>query len=550
MAFDGIFMSRIVKLLNRDLASGKVNKIYQISNYELLFQIRANRNKHQLLISAHPNYARITITYQNYPKATTPSHLTMLLRKHLEGYFIQSIFQYDLERIIKIHFQGRNDLGDVTNKFLYVEIMGKHSNIILSDESNTILDSIKRISPSMNSIRYIQPGASYQLPPLQEGKKNLFTEEKPIIYPKMYTQYSGMSPLLAKELTYRQEQSMPIVKTLEELQSSETCFIHEYEGKEEFHLIALTHFQTTGLTYHLYDGMDQFFFTKEEKDRIKQQTADLMLYLKKEYQKNIKKLHKLEQTLYESENSQEYKIKGDLLFSSLHLIKKGMTSVTVDNYYDNSTMKIELDPRYDGKTNAKQYYNKYQKAKNSISILNQQIRLTKEEIEYFDTLLTQMENASFIDALEIKEELENAGYLRKRASKQKNKPNKKPNFSTYLTKDGIEIYVGKNNLQNDYLTFKFSSKNYLWFHAKDMPGSHVVVNQEQLDEYTMRLVSKLAAYFSKGKLSSSVPVNYTHVKQLKKTNSGKSGQVILGNYQTIYIDPDKSVLDEIIKKDA
>ena len=234
-----------------------------------------------------------------------------------------------------------------------------------------------------------------------------------------------------------------------------------------------------------------------------------------------------------------------MLFANLHLITKGQTSITVDNYYDDTKLLIELDERFDGKTNAKKYYNKYQKAKNSIKHINEQIELTKEEIQYFDTLITLMENASYNDALEIKEELENLGYLRKRKSKEKQKKKDKFKIETYLTKDNIVIYVGKNNLQNDYLTFKLAARNDTWFHVKDMPGSHVVVHSENLDEYTIRLASKMAAYFSKGKLSSSVPVNYTQIRTLKKPHSNKPGTVILDRYSTIYIDPDDTFFDEI-----
>ena len=212
-------------------------------------------------------------------------------------------------------------------------------------------------------------------------------------------------------------------------------------------------------------------------------------------------------------------------------------------------MTIELDERYDGKTNANKYYAKYQKAKNARVHLEEQIALTKEEIHYFDTLITLMDNASYYDALEMKEELENLGYLKKKKNKQVHRP-KKLHIETYLTKDNISIYVGKNNLQNDYLTFKMASKNDMWFHVKDMPGSHVVVHSEDLDEYTIRLASQMAAYFSKGKHSSSVPVNYTKIRTLKKPQGTKPGKVILSHYSTIYIDPDESFLQEVNKVDC
>ncbi len=225
-----------------------------------------------------------------------------------------------------------------------------------------------------------------------------------------------------------------------------------------------------------------------------------------------------------------------------------MKHIELDNYYDNTKIMIDLDEKLSPKANAQKYYNKYQKAKNSINVLNEQINLTKKEIEYFDSLLTLMDNASYYDALEIKEELENLGYLKKKKKINSIRKNKKPAFETYYTKDGIEICIGKNNLQNDYLTFKHAHRYDTWFHVKDMPGSHVIVKGDQLDEYTIRLASNIAAYFSKGKNSSSVPVNYTLVKTLKKPNAAKPGQVILDKYKTIYIDPDASCLKELRKK--
>ena len=242
-------------------------------------------------------------------------------------------------------------------------------------------------------------------------------------------------------------------------------------------------------------------------------------------------------------------MKGDLLYASLHLIQKGMTHIVVDNYYDNSQLDIMLDPKLDGRANAQKYYQKYQKAKNSIDVLKEQIELTKKEIDYFDSLLTAMVDASYYDALEIKEELENEGYLKKKKKKNTIRKKQCPHYHTFVTKDGIEIAVGKNNLQNDYLTFKYAHRYDMWFHVKDMPGSHVIVKAQNLDEYTIRLAAKIAAYYSKGKNSSSVPVNYTLVKTLKKPAGAKPGKVILDHYKTIYIDPDDTFFNEIsIKK--
>ena len=548
MAYDGIMMKAVLKQLHQQLYQGRINKIYQISNYELLFNVRANQTNVKLLISCHPSYARVNLTNENYTMPEVAPQLVMLLRKHLEGSHIQSIEQIGLDRIFKFTFLSRNELGDLVELYAYIEIMGKHSNFILCDQNHRIIDCLKRISPSLNTVRFLQPGATYELPPMQTNKLNLF-EDGLIQTDNLNKTYQGVSPILSRELLYRLEQGEKFEDLLDLLTNSTTLYLSQVGNKEYFHILPLTHLQVEPVAYPLFEGLEKHFKDMDVKERIKQQTSDLEHYLQQELNKNKTKLNKLEQTLYDSKNSDEYRIKGDLLFASLHLIQKGMKMVVVDNYYDDTKMTIELDERLDGKENAKRYYNKYQKAKNSIQYLNEQIELTKNEIDYFDTLITQLENANFLDALEIREELENLGYLKKHKKKGKQKA-RKPRFETYITKNNIKVYIGKNNLQNDYLTFHFASKNYLWFHAKDMPGSHIVVNQETLDEYTLRLVANLASYYSKGKNSSSVPVNYALIKTLKKPNKGKPGQVILSHYKTIYIDPDASCLDEITKIDA
>ena len=425
--------------------------------------------------------------------------------------------------------------------------MGKHSNIILCNQDKKILDCLKRITPNINSERFVQPGAMYQLPPMNQNKVDPFTSD--FIENNNLTKiYQGMSPILSKEILYRHDNGIDFKEIMDEIKNSDTLYISRVDEKEYFHLIPLTHLNQQAQSYSLFDGLDKHFNLIDQKERIKQQTSNLLKFINNEYQKNVTKLAKLESTLEDSNNSDEYRIIGDLLYSNLHLLKKGMRHVELDNYYDGSKIMVDLDEKLDPKSNAQKYYNKYQKAKNSINVLHEQIDLTKKEIEYFDSLLTLMDNASYYDALEIKEELENLGYLKKKKKTNTIRKNKKPSFETYYTKDGIEICIGKNNLQNDYLTFKHAHRYDTWFHVKDMPGSHVVVKSDQLDEYTIRLASNIAAYYSKGKNSSSVPVNYTLIKTLKKPHGAKPGQVILDNYKTIYIDPDQHCLDELQKK--
>lgn len=547
MAYDGIMMSRVVEQLNTQLERGRINKIYQISQYELLIHIRSQSQNKKLLISIHPMYARVQLTSLSYPTPQTPNALTMLLRKHLEGAYLESIQQIQLDRIIDMTFVGTNELKDVVKYHIYIEIMGKHSNVMITYENNKIIDCLKRVSLALNSQRILQPGATYQYPPMID-KLNPFLSDYQNT-DQLTKIYQGFSPELSREIIYRIDHGDSFQNIMNEIKQSHSLYLHKDDTKEYFHVIELKHLQCPYQIYDLFDGLDKHYDLIDQKDRIKQQTSDLARYIQNEYQKNVLKLNKLEKTLFDSQNSDEYRIKGDLLFANLHLIQKGQKEIIVDNYYDGTKMTIELDERYDGKTNAKKYYNKYQKAKNSLHYINEQIELTKEEINYFDSLITLMDNASYYDALEIKEELENLGYLKKKKTKNIQKKKNKFHIETYLTKDHITIYVGKNNLQNDYLTFKMASRFDTWFHVKDMPGSHVVVHSENLDEYTIRLASKMAAYFSKGKHSSSVPVNYTQIRTLKKPHNSKPGKVILDHYQTIYIDPDDTFFDEINKID-
>lgn len=544
MAYDGIMMSRVVSEFKQQILRGRISKIYQISQHELLMSVRSHSKNYKLFISIHPMYARTQLTSLTYPTPSSPNAYTMLMRKHLEGAYIESIEQVQLDRIIDITCVGTNELKDVVKYHLFIEIMGKHSNVTLTHENMKIIDCLKRISPAMNTQRILQPGAIYQLPPLLD-KKNPFETDYQVC-DNLTKIYQGVSPELSREVLYRIDYGEDFSEIMQMIRDSDTLYIHN-NNTESFHLIPLTHLGCEYTSYDLFDGLDKRYDLIDQKDRIKQQTSDLQKFIQNEYTKNVTKLNKLEKELFDCQNSDEYRIKGDLLFANIHLLQKGQTSITVDNYYDNTKMTIELDERYDGKTNAKRYYNKYQKAKNALHYLNEQIALTKEEITYFDSLITLMENANYYDALEMKEELENLGYLKKKKSKTPVKKKNKFHVETYVTKDNITIYVGKNNLQNDYLTFKMASRFDMWFHVKDMPGSHVVVHSENLDEYTIRLASKMAAYFSKGKHSSSVPVNYTQVKTLKKPHSHKPGQVILDHYQTIYIDPDDSFFNEITK---
>lgn len=565
MAFDGLMTKTVAHLLKEQLVAGRINKIYQLSNHEILMQIRAGGKNQKLLFSTHSSYARLQLTKLDYQYPDEPPMFCMFLRKHLEGGIIYNIEQINQDRIIKFTIRHMNELGDQMIKFLYIEIMGKHSNLILTDANHRILDTIKHISPLVNRYRSLQPGAQYILPPTQD-KKDPFTttlesfttliSEGERYDKQLVTHFAGLSPLIAREIIYRSNSDK-----LVDLFESFTTVMHLIAtapqphvmigSKESYYLLPLYHLEAELiLCDSLFDMFDRFYFGKDERDRIKQQFFDIERFIKQEYDKNNKKLNKLHEELIQSEKAEQYKIQGELILANLYQINRGSSQVRVQNFYSETleSIDITLDPRLSASDNAQKYFQKYNKAKTAVNYILEQIELTEREISYFETLLIQIETASLRDAYEIKEELENAGYLRKRQTK-KRKQSSKPSIEKYLSADDVEIYVGKNNLQNDYLTHKLAKRHEWWFHAKDMPGSHVLVRSdiEELSETTIRTAAQLASYFSKGRISSSVPVDYTRVRNVKKIPAAHLGLVTYENQKTIYIDPDEAFIMNLKK---
>ncbi|MFB9762241.1 Rqc2 family fibronectin-binding protein [Ectobacillus funiculus] len=568
MSFDGLFTRAITKEVQESLSSGRISKIYQPSKYEILLHIRARGKNHKLLLSAHPTYARMHITAQSYDSPALPPMFCMLLRKHLEGGIIESIEQQELERIVHITVRSRNEIGDESQKTLIVEIMGRHSNIILIDTAtNLILDSVKHLSPAVNRHRTVFPGYEYVAPPAQH-KVNPFTIETKEQFllqldfmsgkmdKQLVDRFAGLSPLFAKEIITRaglvNEQTLPpvffdLLHTLKE---------HRYEpemitgdNKEYFYMLPLSHVTGESKRFAtLSELLDRFFFGKAERDRVKQQGHDLEKFISNELEKNKKKLGKLQQTLQDAEKAGEYQLHGELLTANMYALQKGMTEIEVMNYYDeNGTMvTIALDPLKTPSENAQSYFSKYQKARNSVSIIEEQIMKTEEEIVYFDALLQQMESASQRDIEEIREELAEEGYIRSRTKQKKQKPSK-PVLDTYVSSDGIEIFVGKNNKQNDYLTNKLARRDEIWLHTKDIPGSHVLIRDVEPSEQTVHEAAILAAYFSKAKRSSSVPVDFTKIRHVKKPSGAKLGFVTYDNQQTLYVTPDEDIVLKLKK---
>ncbi|CAM4040593.1 Rqc2 family fibronectin-binding protein [Lederbergia lenta] len=570
MSFDGFFTRAMTRELTQTIGGGKINKIHQPYKNELLLTIRMNRKNHKLLISAHPTYARIQLTNDVLDNPNEPPMFCMLLRKHLEGAMIENIRQIGMDRIIIFDLKGRNELGDVSYKQLIVEIMGRYSNIILVDqEKGMILDSIKHIPASINSYRTILPGSSYILPPPQEKIDPFVATEDDILKAldfnsgkldkQLVAKFAGMSPLLSKEIIHHtglaNRETLPpaFIAYMKRLGS------HDYQptittadSKEFFYLIPLTHLHGEFKSFaSLSDMLDRFYFGKAVRDRVKQQAYDLERFMKNEKEKNETKIKKLETTLKKAENASHYQLLGELLTANMHLIKRGMEEISVINYYDEAgkEITIPLNPRKNPAENTQQYFSKYQKAKNALQIVKVQIEKALDEVNYFEGLLQQISSASTKDIEEIREELAEEGYIRLR---QKRGPKKntstKPIIERYTASDGTDIFVGKNNKQNDYLTNKLARRDDIWLHTKDIPGSHVVINRSEPSDETILEAANLAAYFSKAKSSSAVPVDFTKIRYVKKPNGSKPGFVIYDQQQTVFVTPNEDQITAM-KKD-
>ncbi|MGY3713978.1 Rqc2 family fibronectin-binding protein [Sutcliffiella cohnii] len=564
MSFDGIFTHKMTQELKNNLESGRISKVYQPYKQELVFTIRANGKNHKLLLSAHPSYARVHLTEEVYDNPSEPPMFCMLLRKHLEGSIITSIQQVDMDRIIVFEMKTRNEIGDISYKQLIIEIMGRHSNIIFVDkEKNMILDSIKHISMAFNRHRSIAPGQAYVLPPQQE-KINPFEADEEIVQTKidyfagkldkqLVSIFAGVSPILAREAVHRaglaNRETLP--KAFVQLMKEIADEIHPQiiitpEQKEIFYLTDVTHVNGEIKRFSsLSELLDRYYFGKASRDRVKQQAHDLERFVQNEIQKNKTKIKKLEQTLENAKKADTFQLYGELLTANLHRLKRGAKEIEVINYYDEngSSIKIELSPKLSPSENAQAYFQKYQKAKNSLSIVREQIELAKEEITYFEMLFQQLEAASPKDVQEIREELIEEGYLKMKQKKgaKKNKP-QKPSLEKYISSEGIEILVGKNNKQNDYLTNKVARRDEIWLHTKDIPGSHVVIRHLEPTDNTIQEAATIAAYFSKAKQSSSVPVDFTKIRHVKKPSGSKPGFVIYDNQQTIFVTPNEELV--------
>ena len=551
MSIDGRFLRFLSEELHQTLQTGRIQKISQLGKTDFLVMVRAQNKNQKLYISLSTSLARINISQHDYPSDYLPGGFCMFLRKHLEGSFVEQIQTLQNDRILEITFNATNEIGDRVTLYLIMEMFSRYTNLILLDAQRNILNAYKHISPFEAIDRTIVNGVSYMLPeddkidPDDLDSIRTFFEQE-ITYKDIVQNIRGTSPLFANYLlkqanhnqaklfeVYQEIQTRPIKPTLCLGQKTEFYYIDIFTRNQRY-------FET------LSELIDYYFKEASSLERVKQIHKYLTQFTKREYKR---KKHKLEKLTVDLENAKEHdiwRIKGDTLISNQHLIQRGDNSFKGFSYELGNEIEIELDRLLNPIQNANKYYTKYKKQKTAVTHIEKQIRITKREIQYFGDLLEQIkETNSLNDLNEIQDELVTNGYLPKKKHKvQKNKPN----FDTYVDEQRVKYYVGKNNLQNNYLTHKFAKKDDWWFHVKNQTGSHVLVQEaDALNESIIRTAAMLAAYHSKSKLSGSVPVDYTMVKHIKKVPGKLGSYVTYTNQKTIYIDPDEAILKSLSK---
>lgn len=583
MALDGIVISNIIYEIKKLMLGGRIDKIYQPEPDEINMFVRGGGDNYRILLSSHSNHPRIHITKLQKKNPDTPPMFCMLLRKHLIGGKLINIIQPDFERIIELHIESLNELGDLTVKKLIIEIMGRHSNIILTDEKNCILDSIIRVSKDKSSIREVLPGKTYIKPPSQNKINPLTLDDRNYgkylkgnkgtkLQPSIYKSFTGISPVTASEICYRanlngstyleelrNEDILRLSKSMEEIinQIKNNSFypqiIFDSKTQEPIEFSSINMTQFIGYKKQEYpfisEVIEMYYKEKDAVSRMKQKTKNIHKIIQNNLERCYKKKDLQISKLNDASDCNYLKVNGELITSNIYSISKGMSSFTTINFYDEDMNEIiiPLDPVLTPAQNAQKYFNQYNKAKRTKIALHEQLLQVNEEIHYLESLLTATESCTDVEDIEdIRKELHEQGYIKAKPKKtSKRQVKSKPLH--FISSEGFDIYVGKSNHQNDELTLHFASPTDLWLHTKDIPGSHVIIKTENKDvpEATLLIAANLAAYYSKAKSSSNVPVDYTLRKNVKKPKGAKPGMVIYDNQKTLYITPDETAIKKI-----
>jgi predicted ribosome quality control (RQC) complex YloA/Tae2 family protein len=569
MAFDGIMTRAVTNELHEKLATGRIMKIYQPTDTDIVMQVRTRNGNVRLLLSASLSFPRIHLTNASYQNPLEAPMFCMLLRKYCEGAIIERIYQVDMERIVHIDIRGRDELGDDRTKRIVLEIMGRHSNLILVDpQSGAIHDGLHHVTPAVSRYRVVLPGRPYVAPPPQHKLHPLTATKDDFfrriqlnegkIAKQIVASFEGISPLIANEIVHRA--GLPTQNALWNAFSEVMGLVRQHaytpmlihtEKKEYFSVIPLTHLSAPdNETFtSVSECLETFYHEKAERDTVKQRIHDLARLVTNERNKNAKKIEKLQETKKQAEDARKYQVFGELITANIYQITRGQTEANVINYYEEESpsITIPLDPTLTPSENAQAYFKRYTKAKNSLAVVDDQIAAAEEEVRYLDTVLQQIEDASLADIEEIREELTEQGYLRARPSKLKKTKPKNPVLERYTSSEGVTIYVGKNNKQNDYLTNRLAASTDTWLHTKDIPGSHVVIRGDNFGEATLSEAATLAAYYSKARQSSQVPVDYTLIRNVKKPKGAKPGFVTYEQQKTLFVTPNDEIIRALIK---
>ena len=577
MAFDGIVVANLAHELKEQLQNGRIAKIAQPESDELLFTIKTTAGQKRLSISASASLPLVYLTETNKPSPMTAPNFCMLLRKHIANGRIIDIYQPGLERILHIIIEHLNEMGDLCRKDLIIEIMGKHSNIIFCTEDGTIIDSIKHVSAQMSSVREVLPGRTYFVPDTMNKQNPLLISEtefttmlceKPMALSKaMYSSLTGISPVAAEEICYIAgvDSALPAKELpadvlihlyhqfriyLEPISEGRFAPAIYYDGKEpkEFSALPLTHFSTYARQEYssVSEVLETYYASKNTLTRIRQKSTDLRHIVQTALERNRKKYDLQTRQLSDTQNREKYKVYGELLHTYGYQAEANAKSLDALNYYTNEMITIPLDPTMTPMENAQRYFEKYNKQKRTFEALSHLIDETKNEIDYLESVRTALDIALTEDDLsQIKEELIESGYMRRKYTKKKVKIKNQPLH--YISSDGLHMYVGKNNLQNDELTFHFAVGNDWWFHAKQVPGSHVIVktNGQTLPDRTFEEAGRLAAYYSSMRNADKIEIDYVEKKYVKKTPGAKPGFVIYYTNYSLVIDSDISGIEEI-----
>ncbi len=581
MAFDGIVIHAVAKELNNLLLGGKIDKIHQPEKDTVTINVRTREGMHRLLLCANPSCARVHLLHSSMENPMQPPTFCMLMRKHLSGGKITSVEQEGFERIIKIKVESYDEMGFLGEKVLICELMGKYSNIILTNCDGKIIDSVFHVDLTMSSVRTVLPGLIYTLPPSQ-GKENPLDFDKNQIkesleksdvplFKQLMDTFCGISPLMAREAVYAatgdtdkcafdmsaeefDKVGYIFYKMIQNVSEGAFCPTVVADGQTgkliDFNALAISQFANLGKAEQfnsVNEAAEAFYLKKSSMASLKQKSADLTKLVNSNLERCRRKLQIENETLEKVKKKEKYKIYGDLITANIYRIEAGMREIECENFYSPECEKIKIPLKYDltPSQNAQRCYIKYTKEKTAEAETKKQREINLKEIDYLESVseaITLAETGTEIAM--IREELAETGYVKRKISKKAPKKVKISEPMHFVSDDGFDIFVGKNNKQNDYVTLKLSRSTDIWFHTKSIHGSHAIVKTSDamtVPERTYVQAASLAAYYSKARNSKSVPVDYTEVKYVKKPSGAKPGMVIYTDYNTIFADPDEEL---------